>query len=779
MTAGRRLLYFGSFVCLAATAALAAGHSCRTSIASLLVVSAIAASVAGAPGLVRWRAWPLVFVLLPLGAYLLARAQVTPPADVGGAGGQMGYLLDQTADGVGLYQGDRFPLDVAGKPELALILSLAVYLIVGLAAFATLSRRRAVLGIAMLLALPGFGLTVDDSDKAILSTVAFVVFSGCLLVTSLSLERRRLRPTGLLAGAAAGLGAALLALVVVSVTPVAAGQPWMAWESIGEAPSLTFEWMENYPGLLDPETDATVMRVAAPVPSYWRANALDSFDGVAWSSSTTIDEGSSPLSRSASSVYQVPPDVAEPPGRLVSETFSLESVSTDYLFVGGSPRSVRLDGTAPLRMTPQRALGTGSLLGPKLTYTVTAWVPTVTPADLERIGPSYPPDIEGPYTDLPFPSLADLAPFLTIGGPGDESAQSWDEEAWDAAVTGAPALEEWSPLYRLNQEIVGEATGPYEVTLAIRDYLQADYAYSLEPPESDMRSPYAAFLFDTKTGYCQHFAGAMAVLLRFNGIPARVGVGFASGDRGQDGVFVVSRNDAHAWVEVYFSGLGWLPFDPTPGRSVPGRSDPSPSPSPSASVSPNSPSPSPSPRSASPSPRESARDKAPVGSTGGRPGAGPGERDWLVPTIAASVVVGALVAWPTGRALRRRRALRRGDCETRLRTSVEQLYHELGDWNIEVPESQTFDETVRFLRASLGIDASEIVERLQAVLYGGRAATPADVAGVAALRHVVRRRLREQRGRTQAVLALYGLNGWNFRLPVPEPDSAPASAADG
>ena len=119
MTAGRRLLYFGSFVCLAATAALAAGHSCRTSIASLLVVSAIAASVAGAPGLVRWRAWPLVFVLLPLGAYLLARAQVTPPADVGGAGGQMGYLLDQTADGIGLYQGDRFPLDVAGKPELA------------------------------------------------------------------------------------------------------------------------------------------------------------------------------------------------------------------------------------------------------------------------------------------------------------------------------------------------------------------------------------------------------------------------------------------------------------------------------------------------------------------------------------------------------------------------------------------------------------------------------------------------------------------------------------
>ena len=430
-------------------------------------------------------------------------------------------------------------------------------------------------------------------------------------------------------------------------------------------------------------------------------------------------------------------------------------------------------------MTPQRALGTGSLLGPKLTYTVTAWVPTVTPADLERIGPSYPPDIEGPYTDLPFPSLADLAPFLTIGGPGDESAQSWYEEAWDAAVTGAPALEEWSPLYRLNQEIVGEATGPYEVTLAIRDYLQANYAYSLEPPESDMRSPYAAFLFETKTGYCQHFAGAMAVLLRFNGIPARVAVGFASGDRGR-----TASSSSHATT-------------PTPGsRCTSAASAGCRSTRPRAAASPDAATrrrarvrPRPSrrtararrraraaPRRARGSPRERKRRSA---APAAGPAPGPASKTgWCPPSPQASSSARSSPGRPDA-PLRRRRALRRGDCETRLRTAVEQLYLELGDWNIEVPESQTFDETARFLRASLGIDASEIVERLQAVLYGGRAATPADVAGVAALRHVVRRRLREQRGRAQAVLALYGLNGWNFRLPVPEPDSAPASASDG
>jgi len=184
VTAGRRLLYFGSFVCLAATAAVAAGHVCMTSVASLMIVTAIAASVAGAPGLVSWRAGRLVFVLLPLGAYILARAQVQPPADVTGVGSQMGYLLDQIETGISLYQRDSFPLEVVGKPELRLVLSLVVYLVVGLAAFSSLSRRLSVLGIAMLLPLLGFGLTVDHIDHAVLLPLAFVFFSGCLLVTS-------------------------------------------------------------------------------------------------------------------------------------------------------------------------------------------------------------------------------------------------------------------------------------------------------------------------------------------------------------------------------------------------------------------------------------------------------------------------------------------------------------------------------------------------------------------------------------------------------------------
>ena len=764
MTAGRRLLYFGSFVCLAATAAVAAGHVCMTSVASLMIVTAIAASVAGAPGLVSWRAGRLVFVLLPLGAYILARAQVQPPADVTGVGSQMGYLLDQIETGISLYQRDSFPLEVVGKPELRLVLSLVVYLVVGLAAFASLSRRLVVLGIAMLIPLLGIGLTVDDIDRVVLLPLAFVFFSGCLLVTSLSLERSRRRPGSPLPGAAAGLGAALFALVVVGVTPVAASQPWMNWETFGEVPHLTFAWNQNDPGEFDPQTDATVMRVKSPVASYWRANALDTFDGMTWFNSEAIGEDRVPLSRSGSS-YELPPDVQEPPGRLVIEKFSVEAVSTDYLFVGGSPRSVRIDSSTPLYFTAERALAADSPLGPGFTYAVEAWVPTVTQADLESSDRSYPFDYTGKYTALPFPSLDDL---------GDVSPQ----DTWTATVAGLPGLEEWSGLYALDQEIVGEASTPYEITLAVRDYLSTYYVYSLEPPETDSRSPYAAFLFETKTGYCQHFAGAMATLLRFNGIPARVAVGFAAGDRGKDDMFVVTRTDAHAWVEVYFSGFGWLPFDPTPGRTVPGRSDPSPSPTASGAVPPNSPNPSPSPRSASPSPSMSARDRSATDRSGSQTGKAAGKNDWLLPGGALGAVVVGLVAWPTARVLRRRRALRRGDRETRLRTAVEQLYLELGDWDIAIPESQTLDETSRFLRESLDIDAEEIVLRLQAVLYGGRAATLADTADVVALRRAIRRRLREQRGRVQAILALYGLAGWTFRLPVAERGPTAPSTAE-
>ncbi len=71
----------------------------------------------------------------------------------------------------------------------------------------------------------------------------------------------------------------------------------------------------------------------------------------------------------------------------------------------------------------------------------------------------------------------------------------------------------------------------------------------------------------TRAGYCQHYAGAMALMLRMIGIPARVAVGFTAGTW-KGGVWTVTDHQAHAWVEAWFAGHGWLAFDPTPGRGI-------------------------------------------------------------------------------------------------------------------------------------------------------------------------------------------------------------------
>src|SRR3712207_7173485 len=85
-------------------------------------------------------------------------------------------------------------------------------------------------------------------------------------------------------------------------------------------------------------------------------------------------------------------------------------------------------------------------------------------------------------------------------------------------------------------------------------------------------APLEHFLFTGRAGYCQHFAGAMALLLRMGGVPARVATGFSPGGYSKRrGAWVVRDTDAHAWVEAWFDRFGWVTFDPTPD-ATPARS---------------------------------------------------------------------------------------------------------------------------------------------------------------------------------------------------------------
>ena len=104
--------------------------------------------------------------------------------------------------------------------------------------------------------------------------------------------------------------------------------------------------------------------------------------------------------------------------------------------------------------------------------------------------------------------------------------------------------------------------------LALESWLRGTggFTYTQHPPLA-RGEPLLDFVLRTKRGYCQHFAGAMALMLRYLGIPTRVAEGFTSGVYDpQTKTWTVTDHDAHAWVEVWFPRYGWLPFDPTPGR---------------------------------------------------------------------------------------------------------------------------------------------------------------------------------------------------------------------
>jgi len=121
----------------------------------------------------------------------------------------------------------------------------------------------------------------------------------------------------------------------------------------------------------------------------------------------------------------------------------------------------------------------------------------------------------------------------------------------------------------------GEET-PYGKAKALETYLRNGYPYNLRvsaPPFNADGVDH--FLFTLREGYSEYFGSTMAVMLRTVGVPARLAVGYTTGDRIEGHpVFAVTDSHAHAWLEVYFPEYGWVPFEPTPGRSLPGTGQP-------------------------------------------------------------------------------------------------------------------------------------------------------------------------------------------------------------
>ncbi|MDT9594497.1 transglutaminaseTgpA domain-containing protein [Nocardioides zeae] len=223
----------------------------------------------------------------------------------------------------------------------------------------------------------------------------------------------------------------------------------------------------------------------------------------------------------------------------------------------------------------------------------------------------------------------------------------------------------------LAEEVAGGADDAYDAALALQTYFRdpRQFSYDLDvSAEGD--DALTEFLFDTRTGFCQHFASAMAVMAREIGIPSRVVVGFLQPQPNGAGTWEYSAHDLHAWPELYFPGAGWVRFEPTPAQRaarVPPYATGAPAEDPSAEPS----TPTTAPPSTSTPPSATATPGSPDEADADEPGDDRSDRvagvpRWIVVSLAVlagAVLLLGLALLPAVARARRRRARRRQGAE--------------------------------------------------------------------------------------------------------------------
>ncbi len=148
------------------------------------------------------------------------------------------------------------------------------------------------------------------------------------------------------------------------------------------------------------------------------------------------------------------------------------------------------------------------------------------------------------------------------------------DQLLNATVDNAPAgsLDLPGGLPQLAKDEALAATAgavtPYEKALALQNWFRDNFSYDLDVQYGNSYDAIEAFLRG-RSGFCQHFAGTFGVMARYLGLPTRMAVGFTPGELRADGLFHVYGRNAHAWPEVWFDGIGWVSFEPTPGRGSP------------------------------------------------------------------------------------------------------------------------------------------------------------------------------------------------------------------
>jgi protein-glutamine gamma-glutamyltransferase len=284
-----------------------------------------------------------------------------------------------------------------------------------------------------------------------------------------------------------------------------------------------------------------VMRVRAERPSYWIGETYDTWNGQAW-----IDDHRRLTDERTSSPFTVETSTS-PPAADASDlqTFYIAQGGPNLLFhaaeasqVWFPSRNLFVDGDDSTIISPL-AMGDGTI------YTVASDVAAPTAAELRSAPPAttVPGAEPGRYTQLPRP---------------------------------------YPHVHALTEQITADDLGTYAKVEGLIAWMGAHTRYSTDiPPLAPGQDTVDAFLFGSRTGYCEQISTSLAVMLRSLGIPAREAVGYVPGPYNPiTDLYEVQAKDAHAWVQVWFPGYGWQSFDPTavvplanpsPGSALLGR----------------------------------------------------------------------------------------------------------------------------------------------------------------------------------------------------------------
>ncbi|MGY1603448.1 transglutaminaseTgpA domain-containing protein [Geodermatophilus sp. SYSU D00815] len=450
----------------------------------------------------------------------------------------LGDLAGVLADGSAELREQATPaLPLRGLLALTVVLVGLVAIAVDLVAVAGRQPALAGLGLLVLYCVPVATITGGIGFTAVAAPAA-----GLALLLWADQNRRlsrRAQPgrraplgTGTLLAVRTGVLALVAGLVLGGVVPTLAEGSFTTGlgggQGDGSSTGRALDPVAALQGQLTLPEAIDLLRVDASVddPGYLRAVSLDVYDGEAGWTLSNLDGEESIVDDD-----RLAPLPDREQGRPITATIDSVGHADRFLPVLTSPQEVDVAGgdDGSWRFDP----ATGTVFG----------------RDVTTAGLSY-----EVVASQPRPSVEAL----------EESPALSATTAVQARYTELPPLD--PTVVDLVQQLTADARTPYERVRAVLDHLTDranGFVYSLSTAPGTTGDDLADFL-RLRRGYCEQYAGAMAVMVRAAGVPARVALGYTPGEVQPDGTRLITSDDAHAWVEVYFADLGWVPFDPTP-----------------------------------------------------------------------------------------------------------------------------------------------------------------------------------------------------------------------